>query len=93
MTLDYIHAAGIIHGDVRQENLMYDSFFKRFVFIDFGHVKGLDERERCGMVVLDRARLRWILPGLRTVRKEAYAWLQNNVEWWKIIVVPGSERC
>jgi len=42
-TITQIHQRGFIHGDVKIENIMVDSYLKRWVFVDFGSAQRIDQ--------------------------------------------------
>jgi len=35
-SLDMMHSFGIIHGDIKSDNIMWSPSFEKWVFIDFG---------------------------------------------------------
>lgn len=42
--LAFMHSLGIIHGDIKSENIMWSPTYHKNVFIDFGFTKMLNEQ-------------------------------------------------
>ena len=43
-SLDLMHSLGIIHGDIKLDNIMWSNYFHKWVFIDFGFSQVLSEK-------------------------------------------------
>lgn len=43
-SLDLMHSLGIIHGDIKLDNIMWSNSFHKWVFIDFGLSQVLSEK-------------------------------------------------
>ena len=45
--LDYLHNSGVVHGDIKAENIIYDQKTKKIYLLDFGSAHTVKNPEKC----------------------------------------------